>query len=202
MTDIELELKNERDQVQELKEKLVTQSTQLQERTTFIENMKKENQKSSINTEAINDKFGEKLDTLKKQIELYPKNLINLNEFQELIENVKSLVSTIQNENQKLQHDKNNFLNEIKSEFLKIKESQLIPQTPSPVVSTLPPKPIRPTKIIRGRESIGKITYEDRRTPTPPIVYRTERVVVRLHFFNEIRLFLIKSRLNPNIIGW
>jgi chromosome segregation ATPase len=177
---LEMELKMERDQVQELKEKLVTQSTQLQERTLLIENMQKENKNCSTNLESINNKIVKKLDVLEKQRESCPKHLTNLKEIQDSIKQMNSELSTLRNENQKLIEGRDTWFNEIKSELLKMKESQVI----SPQVSNVAPKPVvNIQKRVRGRESMGRITYEDRRTPTPPIVYRTERVVVNL---NEI----------------
>jgi len=178
-------LKKERGQVDELKEKLVQQTTQLQERTILLENMQKENQNCSSNLESINDKIVKKLDVLEKQRESCPKHLTNLKEIQESIRKMNTELSGLRNENQKLLQGRETWFNEIKSELLKMKESQILPQA-SPIKSYNPPPPpsepivsnLPPTKIIRGRESIGRVTYEDRRTPTSPIVYRTERVVV------------------------
>ena len=58
-----------------------------------------------------------------------------------------------------------------------MKESQILPpkkEEKEVFLSSPAPK----KQIVQRRESIGRITYENRRKPTPPIVYRTERIVV------------------------
>lgn len=155
-----------------LREQLVTQTTQLEERSQLLENMRKENQNCSSNLENINNKIVEKLDVLEKQRESCPKHLTNLVEIQESIKQLNAELSGLRNENQKLVQGRDIWLNEIKAEFLKMKESQILSAN-EPRVSHSPAP-----KVIRGRESFGRVTYENRRMNPSPMVYRTERVVV------------------------
>lgn len=137
-----------------------------------MENMQKENKNCSVNLESINSKIVEKLGVLEKQRESCPKHLTNLIEIQDSIKKLNAELSGLRDENQKLVEGRDRWLSEIKAEFLKMKESQVL-STSEHRVSHLPPP-----QVIRGRESFGNVTYENRRTTTSPIVYRTERVVV------------------------
>lgn len=110
---------------------------------------------------------------LEKQRESCPKHLTNLKEIQDSIKQLNAELSGLRNENQKLVQGRDRWLSEIKAEVIKMRESVVLSAPAEPRVA-LSPAP----KVLRGRESIGRVTYENRRTKESPIVYRTERVVV------------------------
>lgn len=149
-----------------------------------------ENKATSNNLNTINTKIVEKLDVLEKQRESCPTHLNNLKEIQDSIKKLNSELSGLRTENQRLLQGREDWFNEIKSEIQKMKESQIITPPPEerplhsnpPPLHSIPPtihsNPPPPPRVIRGRESLGRVTYINKRTPTPPIVYRTETRVV------------------------
>jgi chromosome segregation ATPase len=176
---LEEELNKERAKVLSLSQELEMQKSQLQERSQLLDTLREENKATSNNLNSINTTIVEKLNVLEKQRESCPKHLTNLKEIQESIFKLNSELTGLRNENKLLLEGRDVWFREIKTEIEKMKESQLRP----PVVMEQNVGNLPPTKVVKGRESIGKVTYYNHRTEQSPIVYRTETRVVSFFFY-------------------